>query len=67
MNGIDPMDATIRSLRDAARSLCEKLQDECNRAHWKPEFIHLVEEIERSEIVLPPIGRVTTLKPSREL
>lgn len=60
------MAATLRNLRDRARTLCEKLQNVA-AIEWNAEFVKLVEEIEATEKVLPSIGLSTTLLPSKEL
>jgi hypothetical protein len=58
--------AVLSSLRDAARTLCEKLQH-VERDDFHGEFLKLVIEIEESEKVLPSIGLCTSLQPSEKL
>lgn len=58
--------AALSKMRDAARTLCEKLQH-IDRADFHAEFLRLVIEIEESEKVMPSIGLCTSLLPSDQL
>lgn len=66
----DHVQAALRSIRDKARTLGEKLQFECElrastgkeRPDWFPQFMMLVAEIDDSENALKSIGLSTTLK-----
>jgi hypothetical protein len=72
----DHVQAALRALRDKARCLCEKLQDEVKynltrdpvgamMPHWWAEYLQMLVQIEASENVLKS-GLPTTLKPSAE-
>jgi hypothetical protein len=61
-----PEAAALSLLRDAARTLCEKLQH-TERNGFHAEFLRLVIEIEDSEKVMPSIGLCTSLLPSDQL
>lgn len=71
----DVPEAALSSLRDKARTLCEKLQFECElrasagkeRPDWFPQFMMLVQEIDDSEKALKSIGLSTTLKSFAEV
>lgn len=56
----------LRLIRDAARTLCEKLQH-VERGDFHAEFLRLVIEIEESEKVVPSIGLCTSLASSEQL
>jgi hypothetical protein len=71
----DHVQAALRSMRDKARSLCEKLQDEVDAnlsrdpggammPHWWAEYLQMLVNIEESESALKSVGLSTTLKPA---
>jgi hypothetical protein len=74
----DSVQSALRSMRNKARGLCEKLQADVDQRlkvdpvgamqpAWWGEFLQMLVEIEESEKALGSIGLSTTLKPSSEV
>jgi hypothetical protein len=73
----DHTQSALRSLRDKARGLCEKLQDEANSIIdrdpnakppcWWADYLQVLLQIEESEHALASFGKFTTLKSHAEV
>lgn len=57
----DSVGAALRGVRDAARKCAEALQH--GELPDKTAIARLVNEIERADVALPPLGLETTLRP----